>query len=195
MLIPPNKLRIKKLRKLAADPGVDLWAVDEVHFQQYGSRCRMWIPPEVKDPVVLHHPTRKSVGYFGAVRLRDGKFLAQREPIQFDAQTTWSFYRRLRQVSRRSGRRAVLIIDNAKYHHARLHREWRTQQEPDFQLLFLPPYSPDLNPVERVWKLVRRLCLHNRYFAELSLVVQAVETQFTRWRAGSRSLVKLCTVA
>ena len=52
---------------------MDLWAIDEVHFQQHGSRARMWIPPEVDDPVVLHHPTRKSVGYFGAVRLRDGK--------------------------------------------------------------------------------------------------------------------------
>jgi hypothetical protein len=38
----------------------------------------MWIPPEVDDPVVLHHPTRRSVGYFGAVRLRDGKFLFER---------------------------------------------------------------------------------------------------------------------
>jgi hypothetical protein len=35
----------------------------------------MWIPPEVDDSVLFHHPTRKSVGYFGAVRLRVGKFL------------------------------------------------------------------------------------------------------------------------
>jgi hypothetical protein len=40
---------------------IDLWATDEVHFQQHGSRCRMWKPPEVKDPVLLHAPTRKSV--------------------------------------------------------------------------------------------------------------------------------------
>src|ERR1035438_9429422 len=46
-----------------ADPNVDLWAIDEVHFQQHGSRCQMWIPPETKDPVLLHHPTRRSVGY------------------------------------------------------------------------------------------------------------------------------------
>ena len=51
------------------DETVDLWALDEVHFQQQGSRCRMWVPPEIKDPVVYHHPTRKSVGYFAAVRL------------------------------------------------------------------------------------------------------------------------------
>ena len=56
-----------------ADPAVDLWALDEAHFQQHGSRCRMWIPPEVRDPVLYHHPTRKSVGYFGAVRINDGR--------------------------------------------------------------------------------------------------------------------------
>ena len=46
------------------DDTVDLWVLDEVHFQQQGSRCRMWVPPETKDPVVYHHPTLKSVGYF-----------------------------------------------------------------------------------------------------------------------------------
>jgi hypothetical protein len=34
-----------------ADETVDLWATGEVHFQQHGSRCQMWIPPETKDPV------------------------------------------------------------------------------------------------------------------------------------------------
>jgi transposase len=169
--------------------------MDEVHFQQYGSCCRMWVPPEQKDPVLLHHPTRKSVGYFGAVRLRGGKFLAAREPEQFDGQTTWAFLQRLRQVSRRSGRCVVLIIDNAKYHHASLHREWRQDQEPDFRLAFLPPYSPDLNPIERVWKLVRRLCLHNRYFPRLELVIGAVEAQFASWARGSSTLTRLCAVA
>ncbi len=41
---------------------MDLWATDEVHFQQHGSRCRMWIPPEIKDPVLLHAPTPPVVG-------------------------------------------------------------------------------------------------------------------------------------
>jgi hypothetical protein len=48
----------------------------------------------MKDPVLLHHPTRKSVGYFGAVRLRDGKFCFSREVGKFDAVTTWAFLRR-----------------------------------------------------------------------------------------------------
>src|SRR5438093_12717774 len=75
---------------------VDLWATDEVHFQHHGSRCRMWIPPETKDPVLLQHPTRRSVGYFGAVRLRDGKLVYRRETGSFNAQTCFELLRQLR---------------------------------------------------------------------------------------------------
>jgi hypothetical protein len=81
------------------DVAVDLWATDEVHFQQHGSRCRMWVPPETKDPVLLHHPTRRSVGYFGAVRLRDGKFQFSRETGKFNAMTFFAFLKGLRRTS------------------------------------------------------------------------------------------------
>lgn len=77
---------------------VDLWAADEVHFQQHGSRCRMSVPPETKDPVLLHHPIRRSVGYFGTVRLRDGKFRFCRETGKFNALTFFAFTRMLRRA-------------------------------------------------------------------------------------------------
>ena len=126
-----------------ADPHVDLWATDEVHFQQHGSRCRMWIPPETKDPILLHAPTRKSVGYFGAVRLRDGRLFFQRETDKFNAASFWDFLQALYRTSAARQRRVVVITDNAKYHHARLHRAWREQHTNRFALDYLPPYSPD----------------------------------------------------
>jgi hypothetical protein len=43
---PERQKMHKKLREMSRDPSVDLWATDEVHFQQYGSSCRMWIPPD-----------------------------------------------------------------------------------------------------------------------------------------------------
>ena len=88
---------------------IDLWATDEVHFQQYGSRCRMWVPPEIKAPILLHHPGRKSVGYFGAVRLRDGKFLFEREQDRFNAETFLTFLKRLRVRAMKSRRRIIVI--------------------------------------------------------------------------------------
>jgi len=78
------------------DETVDLWATDEVHFQQHGSRCQMWIPPEIQDPVLLHAPTRRSVGYFGAVRLRDGRFHFQRESDKFNGASFFAFLKSLR---------------------------------------------------------------------------------------------------
>jgi transposase len=176
------------------DAGVDLWALDEVHFQQHGSRCRMWVPPETKDPVLYHHPTRHSVGYFAAVRLRDGRFFRRRESGRFNGQTFWDSLKALHEISAIEGRRVVAISDNAKYHHARLHGIWRQERAPAFELDFLPPYSPELNPIERVWKLTRRLCLHNRYFGFLDSVVEAVEYQFQQWSDGNETLRRLCAI-
>jgi transposase len=47
-------------------------------------------------------------------------------------------------------------------------------------LLFLPPYSPQLAPIERVWKLDRRLATHNRFFATVDDVLTAVSSFFDR---------------
>ena len=59
----------------------------------------MWIPPEVDDPVCLHAPTRKSVGYFAAGRLCDGQFPFRRETGRFNGETFWEFLKVFREVS------------------------------------------------------------------------------------------------
>ena len=124
----------------------------------------MWVPPEIKDPVVYHHPTRKSVGYFAAVRLRDGRFFFQREVGRFNGESFWEFLKTLRAVSAVPGRRVLAISDNAQYHRSKLHLQWRQRQAPQFGLDFLPPYSPELNPVENVWQFLRDNWLSNRVF-------------------------------
>lgn len=154
----------------------------------------MWVPPECKHPVVLQHPTRKSVGYFGAIRLRDGKFVYQREIEVFNAKTFWTFMKKLRQISCHTGRQVLILTDNARYHHAKLHAVWREKCVSRFSLLFLPPYSPDLNPIERIWKLTRRLAIHNRYFDHIEQVSDAVESVFSKWRYPNTTLRRLCAI-
>ncbi len=174
--------------------GADLWAIDEVRFVQYGTRCRMWVPPEDRDPVVRHHPTSAAVGYFGAVRLRDGRFVYDRCEGRFNGASCFAFLKHLRQVTAPAGP-ALVIADNASYHHAALHREWREGCAERFALDFLPPYAPELNPIERVWKLTRKLRTHNRYFATLEEVIGTVEAQFGKWRHGSEDLRRLCVIS
>ena len=154
----------------------------------------MWIPWEEDDPVLWHYPGRKSVGYFGAVRLRDGKGLFQVEPEMFDGNTFFGFMRELQKVSGGEGRKVVVISDNAKYHHAKLHAQWREEQSQMFALDFLPPYSPELNPIERVWKRLRRKCLHNVYFSKLAQLVQTVTGQLEKWSEPNEELARLCRI-
>lgn len=117
-------------------------------------------------------PGSKSVRYFGAVRVRDGKSLFRKEPEMFNGETFWAFLRQLETASQENGRRVIVIADNSKYPHAKLHAAWRLERRGRFGLDFLPPYSPELNPIKRVWKRTRRNCLHNAYFPRLALVSQ-----------------------
>ena len=88
----------------------------------------------------------------------------------------------------------AVIADNARYHHARLHKSWCEEHAPGFDLDYLPPYSPELNPIERVWKLTRRRCIHNRYFGTLEKVTAAVEAEFARWGQPNEALRQLCVI-
>ena len=117
----------------------------------------MWIPPEDIDPVVLHEPTRKNLGIFGAVSVSNGRLVTIQEQ-KFNALTFQSFLKHLLQY-RQDGRKMVVILDNARWHHARLLKPWLKKHKQILRLDFLPPYSPELNSIERVWKLTRHPAL------------------------------------
>ena len=152
----------------------------------------MWVPPEDKDPLLLQAPTRHSVACFGAVNLRTGQFVRHICTI-FNAQI---FRRSLKQLLRyqRGRRRMIVVLDNARYHHAVLLKPFLPKHAKQLRLLFLPPYSPQLASIERVWKLARRLATHNRYFPALEEVLKAVNACFDRWRRPNRVLRKPCCI-
>ncbi|PIQ72273.1 hypothetical protein COV86_03925 [Candidatus Roizmanbacteria bacterium CG11_big_fil_rev_8_21_14_0_20_35_14] len=56
-----------------------------------------------------------------------------------------------------------LILDNASHHYAKLVKLW-IKKHRRFKLDFLPPYSPNLNLIERLWKFFHQKVLWNRYF-------------------------------
>jgi transposase len=152
----------------------------------------MWVPPEETDPVLLHAPTRKSVALFGAVNLRTGQLVTQ-FCSPFNAITFGTFLRTLLR-HRSPTRRLVVVLDNARSHHATLLRPYLTERQQVLSLSFLPPYSPELNPIERVWKLARKLCTHNQYFPLLADLVTAVSAQLELWRKPNPVRARLCGI-
>jgi transposase len=152
----------------------------------------MWVPPEDIDPIIFHTPTRKSVPFFGALRPSDGLLVTQRVE-KFNGQTFQSFLERLIR-RKRQGRKMVVVVDNARWHHAKALQPWLRQHRKSLRLDFLPPYSPELNHIERVWKLTRRLCTHNRYFELLEKLVDTVADQFQIWSKPNKTLHRLCAI-
>jgi transposase len=192
MLIRQNRRLLKKRHNFVKRKDTDLWSLDECHFQQHGTRVAMWVPPEKKDPVVLLAPTRKSVSLFGAVNVIDGRLVTRFEK-QFDAMTFKAFLIQLLR-HRKKGKRIVVMLDNARYHHAKILRDFLRVNRKVLHLEFLPAYSPELNPIERVWKLTRRICTHNVYFEKLEQVKVSVTKQHDAWKKPNESLRRLCCI-
>ena len=88
----------------------------------------------------------------------------------------------------------IVILDNGKYHHARALRPFLEKHRSKLSLEFLPPYSPELNPIERIWKLIRKLCTHDTYFSELDHLRDAVVKQLEPWKFPNPTLCKLCCI-
>ncbi|MCL4341034.1 MAG: transposase [Candidatus Thermoplasmatota archaeon] len=89
-------------------------------------------------------------------------------------------------------KRMQIILDNARYHHAKLLTQWLEDQKQFMFFDFLPPYSPKLNPIKRVWKLLKKLRLHNQYFHGLKGVIKVVVKRFLPWCEENGILKTLC---
>lgn len=85
-----------------------------------------------------------------------------------------------------------LILDNAKWHKAKALKDFFIQNQDHLERIFLPPYSPELNPAERVWRITRRLVTHNRYFPSVGELKMALISHFTKWSQPNNSLKVLC---
>lgn len=88
------------------------------------------------------------------------------------------------------GKRLLLVLDNAPYNHAAAVTEAAAKLR--IELLYLPPYSPNLNLIERFWKFLKRKVARNRYhatFAEFRAAVQKVLNNIPDYRNDLVSLM------
>jgi len=71
----------------------------------------------------------------------------------------------LTKISRKYGELPIsIVLDNARYQKCKLVQQ--TSKLFDIELLYLPPYSPNLNLIERMWKFVKKKCLYSKYYSD-----------------------------
>jgi transposase len=79
-----------------------------------------------------------------------------------------------------------LIVDGASYHKKVL--DWVAERSNEIELHFLPPYSPNLNPVEQIWRRTKTAATHNRYFSTMESLRDALFRRFNRYQGNSASI-------
>ena len=109
---------------------------------------------------------RKTAHVFGAIALADARFTYQFAPV-FNGHTFHLFLKLL--VRRYRGRKVFMVLDNGPWHWLdEPGRQWLHENRHRIELHRLPPYSPELNPIEGVWKTTRRRATHNRFYATVA---------------------------
>ena len=166
---------------------MQLWAEDEVHFQRHTTLTRMW-SLKGKQPHVISASTRQKVGLFGAINLKTGRLLTKETSV-FNADTFGDF---LIYLLEKSEGKLFLILDNVSWHKARDLQKFFFKNRSHLVRIFLPPYSPELNPIERVWRITRRQATHNRYFESIEDLEAALTPCFTKWEQPNNALRVLC---
>jgi transposase len=161
----PEILRLAKKRRAMILFG------DEASFAQWGSLSYTWAP-KGEQPTVKTTGKRKAYKVFGLIDYFSGKLFYKGHTGRFNSESYSAF---LSEVLSKTSKHLVLIQDGARYHTSKdmqLFFSLRTSRLTVFQL---PSYSPDFNPIEFLWKKMKKRATHLRYFPEFDLLVQKVE--------------------
>lgn len=92
-----------------------------------------------------------------------------------------------------------MVLDNAPWHKKAIRLIW-TEELPQYQdirekmtYLNFPPYSPDLNPIEQVWRITRREMTHNRYYPSKESLETALDEYYSNFKEPNAKLRALCS--
>jgi transposase len=144
---------LKELEQLYSQPDVDIWFADESGFEGDPRPRKRWDKKGRKTRVTKNGGHLR-MNVIGMVCPRTGQFFAI-EASHSDSVTYQAFLDEASQTVSFQRAVNVLIMDNASWH-LRKATDWH-----DFQPKYLPPYSPDLNPIERIWLKMKAQWFNN----------------------------------
>lgn len=150
-----------------------IYFVDSVHPHYQTQPAYGWIL-QGKRKEIQTTSCRKQLNFIGGISLEGHRFTFHQADM-VNTESICDFLLKLRRVN--VGRYHVhLIWDNARYHHSKQVKEFA--KELGIKLHYLPPYSPNLNPVERMWKLMHEQVRYNRYYPTFSEFTNATVNFF-----------------
>lgn len=151
--------------------GREIIAIDEAKFQLTTTYKKIWFP-RGETPRAAFFWSSKKLITFGALTSRN-KFYYD----FYDSQNSLTFKHFLRTLFNRLSRKRmyVLVLDNVGYHKTCCVRNL-LQEYPNIKIEYLPPYSPELNPMETCWKVTKNRVTKSQYFQSIDDMQEALES-------------------
>jgi transposase len=129
---------------------------------------------------------RQPYSVLGAVETRDHDFVSIKTAGSINGEVVCERSEKISATY--PGEEIALVMENARYHRSRLVMEMADTL--DMELLYIPADSPNLNLIERVWRLVKARCLRNKYSLNFTVFTGALDESLDLLNGKIRKHVK-----
>lgn len=163
---------------------------DEASFAQWGSLSYTWAPIG-QQPTIKTTGKRKSYKVFGLIDLFTGRLFYQGIEGKFNSESYIAF---LKTVLQQSKQPLYLVQDGARYHTSKLTKQFFQDNANRLKVAQLPSYSPDYNPIEYLWRALKRRTTHNVYFPDFDTLITSVEDALAYFQTQTDYVKSLFTV-
>jgi len=160
---------------------------DESSFALWGSLSYTWSPKGTQ-PLVLTNGNRKCLKIFSAIDFFSGTLVSQIIEGKLNANSYITF---LKKIINSTDKKIYLVEDGAPYHRSKEVKEFLRTNENQFQIERLPSYSPDFNPIELLWRKIKRAATHNVFFNDLCQLKSTLQKQLLKIKRAPEQVLNL----
>ncbi len=158
--------------KLNAEPDEEIYFIDAVHPAFQSQSVCGWIKKGESKTLPTTNK-QKRLHFIGAIALENMQLIS-REYKTIDAESIIEFFKELETNSQAS--KIHIICDNGRANKNKALQEYLKTSK--IEIHYLTPYSPNLNPIERLWKLMRERKMYNKCYLNFAEFTEAIRCFF-----------------
>jgi transposase len=158
-------------------------------IRDYQAISKSWFP-KGQQRLIPTYGKHEGAKLLGVLNYESGSVYVEQHS-KYDAEVFLSFLQNV--LEQYPTGKIVIVLDNAKIHHAKLLRDFLESNEHRLTLMFLPPYSPKLNIIEGFWGWLKSSVINNVFFKSVDEIKEATQ-DFIQWVNSVPSVVidRLC---
>ena len=161
---------------------------DEASFPQWGSLSYTWAK-KGQQPVVKTSGTRKAFKIFGLIDYFSGRFFCKgHDTGRLNSESYEAF---LTEVLSKTRKHIILIQDGASYHKSKAMKNFFAKRTDRLTVYNLPSYSPDYNPIEKLWKKIKEKEIHLHYFPTFDSLKNKVQEALLHFKDMKNEVLSL----